>query len=153
MYRAECLSSQNNVARLGAEIVSLEAEITDLRTALAERDIEIDRISISAQQNAEASVAAEDKLDALAAENKVLKEDAERLKNHGLLMVEKCINLEVENSRLCADAARYQVLKHAGHLTPEEFEFELDATMASKDSPMPYLTTYSIDAALTKESK
>jgi len=46
---------------------AMQAEISDLRTALYVRDVEIDRISISAQQNADAAVEAEDKLEILRA--------------------------------------------------------------------------------------
>jgi len=48
-------------------IDSLRAEIEKLCTTLDVRDVEIDRISISAQQNAEAAVEAEDKLEILRA--------------------------------------------------------------------------------------
>jgi len=44
---------------------AMKEEITELRHALYVRDVEIDRISISAQQNADAAVEAEDKLEIL----------------------------------------------------------------------------------------
>jgi len=45
------------------EIADLRERIDALCTALYVRDVEIDRISISAQQNADAAVEAEDKLE------------------------------------------------------------------------------------------